>query len=47
MLFMRPKEGHGSTRNSRAIFIMDAHMAAATAMHPPACGQPGSGTVLF
>ena len=41
MLFMNPKVGRASTRRSRAIFIVDARMAAVIAMHPHACGQPG------
>ncbi len=41
MLFMNPGGGHGSSRSLRAISIADARTAAAIAMHPLACGQPG------
>ena len=41
MLSMNPKGGRGSTRRLRAISTVDARMAAAIAMHPLACGQPG------
>lgn len=38
---MNQREGRGNTRRLRATFIEGARMAAAIAMHPPACGQPG------